>query len=53
MPNPHHAGAFIDPENPEGPEIKGFDFTEQSVRKGFIRKVYSIILVSLNLKKII
>lgn len=46
MPNPHQAGAFIDPENPEGMEMKGFDFTEQSVRKGFIRKVYSILSVS-------
>lgn len=46
MPNPHQPGGYIDAENPEGPEIKGFDFTEQSVRKGFIRKVYSILSVS-------
>ncbi|XP_066250145.1 protein lifeguard 1 isoform X2 [Euwallacea similis] len=33
--------------NPEDPEVKGFDFTEQSIRKGFIRKVYSILMVQL------
>lgn len=44
---PHaYPGGFVDPENPLGPEVKGFDFTEQSVRKGFIRKVYSILSVS-------
>lgn len=26
--------------------VKGFDFTEESIRKGFIRKVYSILSVS-------
>lgn len=45
--NPYaYAGGYVDPENPLGPEVKGFDFTEQSVRKGFIRKVYSILSVS-------
>lgn len=41
-----YPGGFVDPENPLGPEVKGFDFTEQSVRKGFIRKVYAILSVS-------
>lgn len=48
-PNPYsnaYPGGFVDPENPLGPEVKGFDFTEQSVRKGFIRKVYAILSVS-------
>lgn len=44
---PHaYPGGYVDPENPLGPEVKGFDFTEQSVRKGFIRKVYAILSVS-------
>lgn len=34
-----------DAEDPLGPEVKGFDFTEESIRKGFIRKVYSILSV--------
>ncbi|XP_050300696.1 protein lifeguard 1 isoform X2 [Anthonomus grandis grandis] len=33
--------------NPEDPEIKGFDFSDQSIRRGFIRKVYSILMVQL------
>lgn len=32
--------------DPEDPEVKGFDFTDESIRKGFIRKVYSILCVS-------
>ena len=28
-------------------DIKGFDFSDQSIRKGFIRKVYSILFVQL------
>lgn len=40
-----HSGGYVDPEDPMGPEVKGFDFTEQSIRKGFIRKVYSILSV--------
>lgn len=36
---------------PEGgysgdPEVKGFDFNDESIRKGFIRKVYFILSVS-------
>lgn len=34
------------PYDPEDPEVKGFDFTDQSIRKGFIRKVYSILMVN-------
>lgn len=33
--------------DPEDPEVKGFDFTDESIRKGFIRKVYSILCVSI------
>lgn len=36
--------AYIDPEDPEA---KGFEFTDESVRKGFIKKVYSILTVQL------
>ncbi|KAF7273532.1 protein lifeguard 1-like isoform X2 [Rhynchophorus ferrugineus] len=32
-------------DDPE--EVKGFDFTDQSIRRGFIRKVYSILMVQL------
>jgi FtsH-binding integral membrane protein len=32
--------------DPEDPEAKGFEFNDQSVRKGFIRKVFSILTVS-------
>lgn len=32
--------------DPEDPEVKGFDFTDESIRKGFIRKVYMILCVS-------
>jgi protein lifeguard len=35
---------YVDPEDPEG--VKGFDFSDQSIRRGFIRKVYSILMVS-------
>lgn len=31
----------------EDPSVKGFDFSDESVRRGFIRKVYSILMVSL------
>ncbi|XP_048514241.1 protein lifeguard 2 isoform X2 [Athalia rosae] len=34
-------------EDPLQDEIKGFDFNEQSIRRGFIRKVYSILMVQL------
>jgi len=41
---PHQMPAYIDPEDPEA---KGFEFTDESVRKGFIKKVYSILTVQL------
>lgn len=40
-----HSGGYIDPEDPMGPEVKGFEFTDESIRKGFIRKVYSLLSV--------
>lgn len=33
----------------EDPEVKGFDFTDKSIRRGFIRKVYSILMVQLSI----
>ncbi|XP_019878774.1 protein lifeguard 1 isoform X2 [Aethina tumida] len=33
----------------EDPEVKGFDFNDQSIRRGFIRKVYSILMVQLSI----
>lgn len=36
-------GSYVDPEDPE--DVKGFGFTDESIRKGFIRKVYSILMV--------
>lgn len=42
---PQQQPAYIDPEDPDG--SKNFDFTDESIRKGFIRKVYSILTVSL------
>ena len=32
--------------DPEDPDAKGFEFNEQSIRKAFIRKVFSILTVS-------
>lgn len=34
---------------PESGEVKGFDFSDQSIRRGFIRKVYSILTVQLSI----
>lgn len=31
----------------DDPEVKGFDFSDQSIRRGFIRKVYSILMLQL------
>ncbi|XP_037043404.1 protein lifeguard 1-like [Bradysia coprophila] len=42
---PQHPGAYIDPEDLT--EIKGFDFSEETIRRGFIRKVYSILSIQL------
>jgi hypothetical protein len=33
-------------QDPEDPEAKGFEFTDQSIRKAFIRKVFGILSVS-------
>lgn len=41
---PQHPGAYVDPEDLS--EMKGFDFSEETIRRGFIRKVYSILSVS-------
>lgn len=41
---PQHPGAYVDPEDLT--EVKGFDFSDASIRRGFIRKVYSILSVS-------
>lgn len=40
-----HQPPYVDPEDPDA---KGFDFTDESIRKGFIRKVYSILTVQLS-----
>uniref|UniRef100_U5EY08 Putative n-methyl-d-aspartate receptor-associated protein n=1 Tax=Corethrella appendiculata TaxID=1370023 RepID=U5EY08_9DIPT len=40
-------GPSYDPEDPGS--VKGFDFTEESIRKAFIRKVYSILTVQLSI----
>lgn len=41
-----YPGGYINPANPMGPTVvKGLDFTDESIRKVFIRKVYSILLV--------
>lgn len=36
-------------QDPEDPDAKGFDFTDESIRKGFIRKVYSILTLQLSI----
>ncbi|KAJ3663028.1 hypothetical protein Zmor_007339 [Zophobas morio] len=33
----------------DDPEVKGFDFSDKSIRRGFIRKVYSILMVQLSI----
>ncbi|KAJ8941281.1 hypothetical protein NQ318_016946 [Aromia moschata] len=33
----------------EDPEVKGFDFNDATIRRGFIRKVYSILCVQLSI----
>lgn len=42
---PHAPTGYGQDYDPEDPEVKGFDFTDESIRKGFIRKVYSILMV--------
>lgn len=46
MPPPNPNASYGAGYDPEDPEVKGFDFTDESIRKGFIRKVYSILCVS-------
>ncbi|XP_017891992.1 protein lifeguard 1 isoform X2 [Ceratina calcarata] len=36
-------------EDPMGSDIKGFDFSEKTIRNGFIRKVYSILMCQLSI----
>lgn len=43
---PQSGGGFADPGySGEDPEAKGFQFTDESIRRGFIRKVYAILMV--------
>lgn len=35
--------------NEEAGDVKGFEFNDQSIRRGFIRKVYSILMVQLSI----
>ncbi|XP_058462787.1 protein lifeguard 1 isoform X3 [Malaya genurostris] len=42
---PGNYGAY----DPEDQSAKGFDFTDQSIRRGFIRKVYSILTAQLGI----
>uniref|UniRef100_A0A0K8TNG4 Putative n-methyl-d-aspartate receptor glutamate-binding subunit n=1 Tax=Tabanus bromius TaxID=304241 RepID=A0A0K8TNG4_TABBR len=44
---PSYGTNYSDPENPLDDDVKGFDFSDKSVRRGFIRKVYSILSVQL------
>lgn len=37
------------PSDPENPDACGFDFSDQSIRRGFIRKVYSILMTQLSI----
>lgn len=43
---PHQMPAYVDPEDPDA---KGFEFSDESIRKGFIKKVYSILTVQLSI----
>lgn len=42
-------GGSYEHYDPEDQSAKGFDFTDQSIRRGFIRKVYSILTVQLSI----
>ncbi|KAG5863970.1 Protein lifeguard 1, partial [Gonioctena quinquepunctata] len=46
--DPYNAGTYGGTDY-EDPEIKGFDFNDQSIRRGFIRKVYAILSVQLGI----
>ncbi|XP_044269084.1 protein lifeguard 1 isoform X1 [Tribolium madens] len=41
----YHTGMYGN----EDPSVKGFDFSDKSIRRGFIRKVYSILMVQLSI----
>lgn len=43
QPGMYGASSYQDPED----DVKGFDFSDRSIRHGFIRKVYSILVVQL------
>lgn len=47
VPPPPNQHVPYSDNNSSDPIVKGFDFTEQSIRRGFIRKVYSILTVQL------
>uniref|UniRef100_A0A1L8DK42 Putative n-methyl-d-aspartate receptor glutamate-binding subunit n=1 Tax=Nyssomyia neivai TaxID=330878 RepID=A0A1L8DK42_9DIPT len=47
VPPQNPGGGYGSTEDPEDPEVKGFGFTDESIRKGFIRKVYSILMAQL------
>lgn len=40
-------GTGYSAEDPMHDDVKGFDFNDQSIRRGFIRKVYSILMCQL------
>lgn len=42
---PAHMYAGSDTNPLEQPAVKGFEFTDESIRRGFIRKVYAILSV--------
>lgn len=48
MPQQGYGGTYNDPEQGmDDGDVKGFGFSEESIRKAFIRKVYSILMVSM------
>lgn len=34
---------------PQDPDVKGFDFSDKTIRRGFLRKVYAILMVQLSI----
>ncbi|XP_053666177.1 protein lifeguard 1-like [Anopheles marshallii] len=47
QPPPAMPGAYGAAYDPETGSVKGFEFNDQSIRRGFIRKVYSILTAQL------
>lgn len=47
--SPYSAGQTAHYGQDEDPEAKGFEFNDESIRKGFIRKVYSILMVIISI----